>query len=80
MFSPLLLEKPSDALEEPPTCLTGKCLCAARKCKAVEFFQPQQFGVACPFGTEEIANGVMSCIEEHWSDSEFAFLKVDVNI
>ncbi|KAL5500379.1 hypothetical protein EMCRGX_G011931 [Ephydatia muelleri] len=58
--------------------LTGKCLCAAVKCKAAEFFQPHQFGVACPFGTEKIAHGLRGCIEEHWSDPEFAVLKVDL--
>eukprot|EP00731_Ephydatia_muelleri_P011645 Em0006g539a len=56
--------------------LTGKCLCAAVKCKAAEFFQPHQFGVACPFGTEKIAHGLRGCIEEHWSDPEFAVLKL----
>ena len=58
--------------------LTGKCLCAAVKCKAAEFFQPHQFGVACPFGTEKIAHELRGCIEEHWSDPEFAVLKVDL--
>ena len=66
------------AVVETLRCLMGKCLCAAVKCKAAEFFQPHQFGVACPFGTEKIAHGLRGCIEEHWSDPEFAVLKVDL--
>ena len=58
--------------------LTGKCLCAAVKCKAAEFFHPHQFGVACPFGTEKIAHGLRRCVEEHWYDTEFVVLKVDL--
>ena len=58
--------------------LTGKCLCAAVKCKAAEFFHSHQFGVACPFGTEKIAHGLRRCVEEHWYDTEFVVLKVDL--
>ena len=58
--------------------LTGKCLCAAVRCKAAEFFHPHQFGVAYPFGTEKIAHGLRRCVEEHWYDTEFVVLKVDL--
>ena len=38
---------------------------SALAARAAEFFQSQQFGVACPFGTEKIAHGLRSCIEEN---------------
>ena len=34
--------------------------------------------LVCPFGTEKIAHELEGCIEEHWSDPEFAVLKVDL--
>ena len=56
----------------------GKCLCAAVKTKAAEFFKPFQFGVACSFGAEKIAHGLRACIEKHWLDDDFVVLKVDM--
>eukprot|EP00731_Ephydatia_muelleri_P038937 Em0999g3a len=38
--------------------LTGKCLCVALKEKAASFFEPSQFGVACPNGAEKVIHGV----------------------
>ena len=58
--------------------LVGKCLCAAVKTKAAEFFKPFQFGVACSFGAEKIAHGLRACIENHWLDVDFVVLKVDM--
>ena len=40
--------------------LTGKCLCALVKLKASDFFEPLQFGVACPLGSEKIIHGIRS--------------------
>ena len=34
--------------------------------------------LACPFGTEKIAHGLRRCVEEHWYDTEFVVLKVDL--
>ncbi|KAL5475300.1 hypothetical protein EMCRGX_G027386 [Ephydatia muelleri] len=34
--------------------LTGKCLCQLLKSKAMEFFLPYQFGVACPNVAEKL--------------------------
>ena len=56
----------------------GKCLCAAVKTKAVEYFKPFQFGVACSFGAEKIAHVLRTCIENHWLDHDFVVLKVDM--
>ena len=58
--------------------LVGKCLCAAVKTKAAEFYKPFQFGVACSFGAENIAHGLRTCIENHWLDDDFIVLKVDM--
>ena len=59
--------------------LTGKCsLCTLTKHKATEFFQPLQFGVACPSGTEEVIHGLRTCMEEHWGDDDFAVVKMDM--
>ena len=44
----------------------GKCLCAALRVKAASFFEPYQFGVACPRGAERIIHGLRACVEEHW--------------
>eukprot|EP00731_Ephydatia_muelleri_P021237 Em0013g964a len=58
--------------------LTGKCLCTLTKHKATEFFQPLQFGVACPSGTEKVIHGLRTCLEEYWEDDDFAVVKVDM--
>ena len=58
--------------------LTGKCLCALVRAKASEFFQPYQFGVACPMGAEKVAHGLRASMEEHWSEENFTVLKVDM--
>ena len=59
--------------------LTGKCLCTLTKHKATEFFQPLQFGVACPSGTEKVIHGLRTCMEEHWEDDGFAVVKMDMH-
>ena len=58
-------------------CLTGKWRCAMVKVKATDFFQ---FGVACSFGAEKIAeaHGLRARIEEHWGEDDFAVLKIDM--
>ena len=56
-------------------CLTGKCVCAMVEVKAIDYFHPYQFGVACPNGSGE---GLMACIEERWGEDDFAVLKIDM--
>ena len=56
----------------------GKCLCAALRVKAASFFEPYQFGVACPHGAERIIHGLRACVEEHWLEENFGVLKVDM--
>ena len=56
----------------------GKCLCAALRVKAASFFEPYQFGVACPRGAERIIHGLRACVEEHWLEEDFGVLKVDM--
>ena len=58
--------------------LTGKCLCALVRSKASEFFQPHQFGVACPMGAEKIVHGLRACVEKHWLEENLVVLKVDM--
>ncbi|KAL5486989.1 hypothetical protein EMCRGX_G019539 [Ephydatia muelleri] len=36
--------------------LTGKCLCAVLKQRVIDFFEPIQFGVACPMGSEKLTS------------------------
>ncbi|KAL5505428.1 hypothetical protein EMCRGX_G006859 [Ephydatia muelleri] len=57
---------------------TGKCLCALVRSKASEFFQPHQFGVACPMGAEKIVHGLRACVEKHWLEENLVVLKVDM--
>ena len=56
----------------------GKCLGAALRVKAASFFEPYQFGVACPRGDERIIHGLRACVEEHWLEEDFGVLKVDM--
>ena len=58
--------------------LTGKCLCAALKEKAASFFEPSQFGVACPRGAEKVIHGLRACMDKHWFDDDFGVLKIDM--
>ena len=58
--------------------LVGKCLCAAVKVRAQQFFHPFQFGVACPLGAEQMIHGLRDCIEQHWIENDFVVLKVDL--
>ena len=58
--------------------LVGKCLCAAVKVRAQQFFHPFQFGVACPLGAEQMIHGLRDCIEQHWLENDFVVLKVDL--
>ena len=58
--------------------LTGKCLCLLVKTKASDFFDPLQFGVACPLGSEKVIHGIRNCVDQHWGDDDFAVLKVDL--
>ena len=58
--------------------LVGKCLCLLSRQKAANFFQPFQNGVACPGGAEKIIHKVRQCVDNHWSDGNFALLKVDM--
>ena len=58
--------------------LVGKCLCQLSREKAANFFQPFQHGVACPGGAEKIIHKVRQWVDNHWSDGNFALLKVDM--
>ncbi|KAL5506462.1 hypothetical protein EMCRGX_G008100 [Ephydatia muelleri] len=49
-----------------------------RKEKASDFFQPLQLGVACASGTEKIIHKLRRCVEDHWSDNDFAVIKIDM--
>eukprot|EP00731_Ephydatia_muelleri_P002838 Em0001g2838a len=44
--------------------LTGKCLCAVLKQRVIDFFEPIQFGVACPMGSEKGGKQALYHIEE----------------
>ena len=57
--------------------LTGKCLCAVIKQRVIDFFEPIQFGVACPMGSEKVVHGIRSCVERFWNDMDFSVMKVD---
>ena len=58
--------------------LTRKCLCVALKDKAASFFEPSQFGVACPNGAEKVIHGLRACMDKHWFDDDFGVLKIDM--
>ena len=58
--------------------LAGKCACALTKEKSTDFFASFQFGVACPGGTEKIIHRLRQTFEDHWHDSDFAILKIDM--
>ena len=58
--------------------LTGKCLCAALKDKASEYFEPLQLGVACSYGSETIMHGLRKCLEEHWMEDNFVVATIDM--
>ena len=59
--------------------LTGKCLCQLLKNKAMEFFLPYQFGVACLNGAEKVIHTVRQCLDNHRTDDHFVLLKVDLS-
>eukprot|EP00731_Ephydatia_muelleri_P035412 Em0121g7a len=46
------------------------------KVKAASFFEPYQFGVACPRGAERIIHDLRACVEEHWFPAELFSLSV----
>ena len=56
----------------------GKCACILTKDKATQFFNPFQYGVACPAGTEKIVHKLRQVIEDNWNNVDFAILKVDM--
>ena len=58
--------------------LVGKCACILTKEKASQFFNPFQFGVACPAGTEKIVHKLRQVIEDNLNNGDFAILKVDM--
>ena len=58
--------------------LVGKCACILTKDKASQFFNPFQFGVACPAGTKRIVHKLRQVIEDNWNNGDFAILKVDM--
>ena len=57
--------------------LTGKCLCAVIKQRVIDFFEPIQFGVACPMGSEKVIHGIRACVKKFWNDRDFSVMKVD---
>ena len=50
----------------------------ALKEKAASFFEPFQFGVACPNCAEKVIHGLHACMDQHWFDDEFGVLKIDM--
>ena len=48
------------------------------KHKAEDCFQPFQFGVACPGGSEKIIHCLRQCVISHKSDLDFGVLNVDM--
>ena len=58
--------------------LVGKCLCRVTKAKVADFFEPHQFGVACPSGAEKVVHGLRNCMDEHWNTEDFVVVKVDM--
>ena len=58
--------------------LASKCACNVVKEKASDFFGPFQLGVACPRGSEKIINNLREVLEQHWSDPDFAVIKIDM--
>eukprot|EP00731_Ephydatia_muelleri_P000252 Em0001g252a len=67
MFGQLLWER-----------LASKCACSVVKEKASDFLSPFQFGVACPSGSEKIIHNLREVLEQHWSDPDFAVIKIDM--
>ena len=57
--------------------LTGKCLCAVLKQRVIDFFEPIQFGVACPMGSEKVIHGIRASVEKFWNERDFSVMKVD---
>ena len=35
--------------------------------------------MACPSGAEKIVHGLSCCFDEHWTDGDFAVLKIDLH-
>ena len=58
--------------------LVGECACILMKDKATQFFNPFQYGVACPAGTKKIVHKLRQVIEDNWNNGDFAILKVDM--
>ena len=58
--------------------LTGKCLCVALKERAASFFEPFQFGVACPNSAEKAIHGLRTCMDQHWFNDDSRVLKIDM--
>ena len=58
--------------------LASKCACNVVKEKASDFFSPFQFGVACPRGSEKIIHNLREVLEQHWSEPDFAVIKIDM--
>ena len=57
-------------------CMVVKCLCVISRSKAHDFFSSHQCGVACPSGAEKMVHGLRCCVDEHWTDGDFAVLKI----
>lgn len=63
------------------TVLHNNCpvfMCLLVKARASELFDPFQFAVACPLGSEKVVHGIRNCVEQHWGAADFAILKVDL--
>ncbi|KAL5502026.1 hypothetical protein EMCRGX_G008720 [Ephydatia muelleri] len=56
--------------------LTEKGLCHLLKNKAMEFFLPYQFDVACLNGVEKVIHTVRQCLDNHWTDDHFVYSKL----
>ena len=51
---------------------------ACGKRNSSDFLSPFQFGVACPSGSEKIIHNLREVLEQHWSDPDFAVIKIDM--
>ena len=58
--------------------LASKCACNVVKEKASDFLSPFQFGVASPSRSEKIIHNLREVLEQHWSDPDFAVIKIDM--
>ena len=60
-----------------PTPIVSLCECWSRnELESIwkQAKEPLQLGVACASGAEKIMHGLSRCVEDHWSDNDFAVI------